>query len=308
MAKTESQKPDLYFFQFPDDALKDDGVASALQSFETAVMLIGFGRWPSIIPLLWGSCEALLRVKYPQSKTDKIVDIQNRLHSEGIVKDGLHKEAHRLRGLRNEIIHSGYMPRDTPKCIELFFNAAVPYLDCLLTEVTGHGLYDKLYPKNEIWEVFKNTRKVVTKKINKNGQGIENAMTFLILAVRQTFSPKFIPGELLAIQESEFELEAIWYAGREIRKEIINEISGSNSDYCFELSGVGCPLCGQNVLASVSWESKGDSDRFVGLILVGCHACGYVVRDPDLINVFFKNQLSNELIAELESNNPPVAS
>ena len=74
-------KPVLYFFDFPGEALDRQGVASALQSFESAIMLIANNRWPSVIPLLWNACEALLKEKY-HGRESTAFDLQMRFEKE----------------------------------------------------------------------------------------------------------------------------------------------------------------------------------------------------------------------------------
>ena len=302
----DRQKPQFFFFQYPEEALKKEGIASALQSFETTIMLIAYGRWPSIIPLMWGACEALLRVKYTNKNHDAIT-IQNKFKSDSKLSDALNDSAHELRKLRNDISHKGYMPRDTPRCIKLYFMAGVPYLDCLLKDITGIGLFEKLYPKGKggVWDVFKDTRKVVTKKINKSGSSIEDALLFLILKVRETFSPTYIPRALEEIQDSDE--ETLWITEARLKNTLIKHVKNDQNNDCFDLSDVSCPVCGSDVLASFLWKGKGESWCFDRLTPVGCYKCNYLVRDQDLIKTFFQVQLTEELIGKLESDNPPLA-
>lgn len=301
----DSELPVCVFFQVPKESLEKEGVASALQSFETAVMLMAYDRWPSIAPLIWGACEALLRVKYRGNNED-IWIIQDRFHEDNNVSRALGDSAHRLRKLRNEIAHKGYMPRDTPRCIELFFNAGVPYFDCLLKYVIGYGLFDILYPKGagEIWDVFKNTRKVVTKRINRPLASTKGALLFLTLKVRETFSPTYIPDALWELQDSE--QDGLWESEMRLRNQLIERINKDHND-CFELSGVSCPVCGSDVLASCSWKGSDPNWKLDRLNPVGCYKCSYLTTDEDLIDVFFHGQLTEEQIASLESETVPPA-
>jgi hypothetical protein len=303
---TDLQKPLCFFFQCSDDVLNKEGVASALQSFETAIMLIAYERWPSIVPLIWGACEALLRVKYPNSD-EKIHIIQEKFKLEKNISSALNNNAHKLRQLRNDIAHKGYIPRDTQKCIELFFNAGIPYLDCLLEDVTGLKLFEALYPQSEgeIWSVFKDTRKVITRKINKSDDKIEKGLLFLILKIRNKFSPTYISEALWDMQS--FYEEELWISEMRFKNKLINCIEKKQNDYCFELSDIRCPICGSDVLACFLWKGKGENWQFDSLNSVGCYKCVYLIEDKDLIEIFFHNRLTKELISELESDNPPLA-
>ena len=301
---TGSQKPLLYFFQVADDKLSSEGVVSALQSFETAVMLIGYARWPSIIPLIWSACEALLRKKYPKSGED-IYKLQANYKVDGNVSDALNRSAHELRKLRNDINHKGFLPRDTPRCVDLFFNAGVPYLDHLLKNIIESDLFSLLYPKGGIWDVFKDTRKAVIKKKNKSGGKVEDALLFLMLKVRETFSPTFVPEALWDMQESA--QDALWISEMKRRNELIDIITKEHSDDCFAFAEVFCPVCGENTLGSVHWQEKTDGWKFDCLKSIGCYKCGYLLDDADMIKIFFQGQLTRESIEKLESDNPPLA-
>jgi hypothetical protein len=243
-------------------------------------------------------------VKYPNSK-EEIYKIQEQYKKDGNVSDALNSASHELRKLRNEINHKGYLPRDTPRCVDLFFNAGVPYLDNLLKDTIGSDLFSLLYPKLGIWDVFKNTRRAVTKKKNRRGGAIEDALLFLTLKVRETFSPTFVPGALWDLQDSE--QDALWVSEMKLRNELIRRITKEHSEGCFSFEDVNCPVCGEVTIGAVRWKGKNNAWKFDSIKSIGCHKCAYLLNDADMIKIFFQEQLTKELVEKIESDDAPLA-
>ena len=139
MSKNNGNKqlPILYFFDdFPEDYLGRDGIPAALQSAETAILLIAMGRWPAITGLIWQACELFLRAKYTnpgETYRNKNLpngkQLQERFfqHS-NILTESLNNKATNLRALRNQVIHEGYSPKFDDTCIDLFLMPEYPIL------------------------------------------------------------------------------------------------------------------------------------------------------------------------------------
>lgn len=300
----ERESPVLFFFQYPQEITEKEGIASALQSFETCFMLIAYQRWPSVIPLIWGSCEGLLRLKYPDDRAESY-RLQDQFFIENNTSTQLRANINELRKLRNEIAHKGWMPRDTPTCIKLFFNAGVPYLNILLRDIAGSSMFNHLYPKQDIWDIYFKTKDTIDAKINKPNESLQSAIIFLVLKIREYFSPIYISDALWNLEESN--PDEFWVEEMKMRNGLIDKINETSDAECVELEGFSCPVCRGEVIGDVDFITTEVDIGIHNFRSVGCHKCGYVVDDRILIKKFFKPQITEEILKKVKTNTLPTA-
>jgi hypothetical protein len=98
--------PALTLFRgFPKEFLSISNVASALQSFETAIYCIALRRWPATVGLVWQASELLLQHLYKGTldEVSTVAAMKNHLEEKKVSND-LNNAAHRLRKTRNNFI------------------------------------------------------------------------------------------------------------------------------------------------------------------------------------------------------------
>ena len=317
----------ILFTGMPDEFLMKDGVASALQSFETSLYLVVAGRFPTVLSLIWEACEKLLRVNYltagktrKEAQQIKAEALQQWfLETSDLVSKELHDNATRLRQARNEILHNGYSPKDDRMCIDLYFNAGVPYLDKVLKYLTNKSLeqisIQHYYSGGWFWEIYKGTRKVLTRRINQKQVDLLGAIGLLRVALRKIFvnltpnqATSVVPlVESIVLHEmNDYDLSA--EIEDRLRNHFIKRLGDVEGD-TVELIGFGCPICGnESVLASVTWKGS-EQEGFLpaGVEGFACTECKYLMVGEDLGKVFCLEQMSDVTIAALASDECPLA-
>ncbi len=167
------------------------GVLSALQAFESALMLVALNRWPSVIPLTWSGCESLLRSKYKDlGSAPDIHVLQEKYYEDTDLLSGLNAKAHKFRKLRNRIQHEGFSPRDDSECREVFFDTGIPYFAHIVEVVLGEPLSYNLGDDEDFKRLLRKIRKSVTnKKLSDDERHIP--AFFLQKFLRWSLSPTF---------------------------------------------------------------------------------------------------------------------
>lgn len=331
----DKETPRLVLFpKLPAEYLRKPEVASAFQSFETSLVLISEGRWTTVLPLIWESCEKLLRVLFTedadwddQYKRSNVrsVGLQKRFFESGGVSRALNDKAHKMRIARNEIAHEGYSPRDDERCVELFFGAGVPYFESLVNRLTGMS-FRELSFKDEhsgawFWTVFEDTRKVFNLFLQNDQQQLRAACQYLRHAIDKAFDFG-IPDWGLIISRNEFadtlrahqDLQDLHYQLCQSRRNrIIKELSSPSDQDCVELEEYPCPVCGDEldenghaaVLAGVTWCGP-DYNILDKVNQMSCLSCCTAASGHLLLQVFCKEKLKKPTIEKLQSDKCPI--
>ena len=219
----------------------------------------------------------------------------------------LNEKAHEFRKFRNDVAHHGYSPKDDEKCLELFFDAGVPYFDCLLKflfkkdkeDLSGdHGKW--------FWQIYRDTRKAIQKKRKKKVESYEAAIVYLQLASRKAFStgtvaqPIYVSHEKLGLLSEHFQ-DLDWQIEQLVRNTVIEGLEAAGSD-CFELRDAVCPLCTSETLGAIGWGDEGFEVKRVVCLDESCPAYNHVIKDPEVIDIFYTSRMSEATIAYLESD------
>ena len=278
------------FIDFPTSFLELEGIASALQSFETAIYCIALRRWPATVELVWQSSELLLRHLYKQeSKNWSSIEAMNTHLKNGNVSSDLSNAAHQLRKSRNSFMHNGFSPKDDYLSIKTFFEAGVPYFANLLKtafnqdlyEYTGTGTTGKWF-----WDVYKNTRKLITDS-DTNEKNANNRTWLFVLSCHKiiTVSGRF-EGALQPYNHYEYLLAKNYQdINHDINTEIIknyihNEFHSDPYDTVWLQAD--CEICGSELLGTCDWD---DDDRYITLTQFGCAKCSYVFKNMKEIKI-----------------------
>ena len=346
MAALEHHRLHL-FTEVSEKDLRSDYVLSSLQTFETSLLLAAEGRWPSVIPLLFSACESLLRPVTGLTGKKPVTGLTGKKSKPTYwtswelmdafkrdVSSELHEKTGELREFRNDLLHRGYSPKDDAKCIEFFFDPGVPYFDALLKKQFGKD-------KRELsgraaaafWDVYRDTKKVVTKKGEGLPNGAGQAFAYMGLLAGRFFDlgPNYMtqlgdvnrvlptPGVLEMYSDFVFHWEEQGQGDSPeemYRQEIIQTFDQQDDAIIMDLSEPGfaksgdpvCPLCdASKSIASLRYDEAADQytgfRRFVCCDPF-CPAVGKIISDPEVTSVFLWANLSEAQKAYFETDEP----
>src|SRR6185295_15911103 len=99
---------------------------SALQAFETAVLLLGLRRFPASLVTVVSAIETLLEPQFPELKDEREDKLKRMLHdaSNRYRWTYTERDLNNLRKTPNRFVHRGFIPNDNPRSIELLFKTA----------------------------------------------------------------------------------------------------------------------------------------------------------------------------------------
>jgi len=283
------------FIGFPRKYLESEGVASALQSFETAIYCVALRRWPATVELVWQASELLLRHMYKKDlKEWSSVDAINIHSSRGKVTSNLSAAAHSLRKTRNEFVHSGFSPKDDYLSIKMYFEAGVPYFANLLKSAFDLDLYKYIGTGTTgtwFWDVYKSTRKLVTDADSNEQNSISRTLLFVLSCQKIVSVGGRFEGALQPYNHYEYLLEnnyqdMIYEINKEIIKEFLLSNFGSDSHEIAWLKG-DCYICESELMGKCDWN---ENDQFSGVKEFGCAKCGYVFKDEKESKAFIASR------------------
>ena len=299
----------VFFDQIDPVKFENEFVLSGLQAFESSLFLMSECRWPSTTLVLWEACEKLLKVATgSEEQRLEAYELQDRFKevNKGL-SSALHDNAHDFRKFRNDIAHKGYSPRDDEKCLQFFFEAGVPYFDCLLKFVFGNDKENLSGDHGQwFWQIYRDTRKVIERKRRKKVGSYHPAILYLKIASRKVFSvgtvvqPLFSSHQKLNLLAESQDLD--WEIDQHVRNVVIDRLE-SAWEYAFEVDSVPCPICASTELL-VGIDS-GAEDFFLGeavCLEALCPAYGLPVQDGELLEIFYTAKMSGDDIALLESD------
>lgn len=135
----------------PERIARTPPLASALQSFETSLFLVGLRRYPAALTACAGAVESTIRAvgNYkPSIDNDGLASaIKFALERKPTLKMPYLDD---FRKTRNNFIHQGYSPEDDGKAVELLLSVGYPFLNKCLWEFHEVSLRDTVI--NGIWD------------------------------------------------------------------------------------------------------------------------------------------------------------
>ena len=287
------------FIGFPRDFLEAEGVASALQSFETAIYCIALRRWPASVELVWQAIELLLSHLYKEAgKNLSSIDAMKTHLDNKRVSIDLNDAAHNLRIIRNQFVHNGFSPKDNYLSIKTYFEAGVPYFANLLKSAFDQDLYNYRgtgTTGNWFWEVYKNTRKLVTSSDTNEKNSTSRTSLFVLSCHKVVSVHGRFEGALQPYNHYEYLLgenyqEIIHSINIEVIKDFVRNAFSSNL-YDIAWLKVDCEICGSELMGNCDWNKN---DQFVELKEFGCAKCGYVCNNPKEIKCFIGDRVFQE--------------
>jgi hypothetical protein len=141
--------PSLIFFRdHPRDWLEHPPLASALQTFETSLINLALGRYPTALVLTVSALESLIKAyrKIPAPQTliangkkvpnYYLLELWETLAAEGESKSKVaafgKESVEKLTWKRNRMVHYGHSPEDEMECAERLLDVGYPLFDAIL--------------------------------------------------------------------------------------------------------------------------------------------------------------------------------
>jgi hypothetical protein len=141
----------LIFIELPDEVQKvveaRHPMISALQGFETALLLLAQRRYPQALVTITSSIESACKAHLglgPEDRQDlsHLAPELNGQLTEG--KNLPLGDLGKLRVTRNKLTHYGFMPADGEVSISLFFRTALPFFENILEHSAGFSVVNHL--------------------------------------------------------------------------------------------------------------------------------------------------------------------
>ncbi len=156
--------PTLIFFRGrPHDWLAQPPLASALQTFETALINLALGRYPTTLVLTVSALESLIKAYRKTAAPQTIGADGKKVRDEYLLKlwedlaaekDSKPRTAkfpresvEKLGWKRNRMVHYGYSPEDDMECVERLLDVGFPLFDAILADCFDFHLgFHSLHP------------------------------------------------------------------------------------------------------------------------------------------------------------------
>lgn len=314
-----------YFYAVDREDLKNEALASSLQSIETALILIAMDKWPTVITLLWEASEKLLKTIVGKKNADEQKERQENSAQKLINR---YASAHRLpftqkqrlekfRDERNEISHHGYSPNDDIRIVKIVFEDAIPLLDDIFKVIFKKSVFELIRStigQEWIADTYQTTSEVIKKKS---------------MMGKSNFLPALVPLQLIferihrtgyaheAVTEStslenllDEEFQDIAYGlSRRLYFQFITEMKNAIKDIGYsQLLSIPDELClkcqEQKLIGAVTFDKH---DNFVKVQAFGCFKCEWKIWDQEVCDIFLNDTLTTAQISILEDTKIPTA-
>jgi hypothetical protein len=136
MQETEDEPLFQFLRATPSDLKDNPPLASSLQAFETSLLLLTLGRYPSALVSIGSALESALKAKL-RIPPDKWIYLWQMLNDLRPLPDSLEHFApkgqktskqKRFSDMRNHIVHYGFTPRDDETCVVELLETGFPFL------------------------------------------------------------------------------------------------------------------------------------------------------------------------------------
>ena len=148
---TQSKPTLLFFGNLPKNWRERPELISSLQSWETALLLLGLRRFPPSLVTLVSAIESLLKPEFPELEGKALKERRSVLLKE-LLDEASQRyrwsfsgaDLDRMRRKRNDFAHKGFIPKDDAESIELLFKIAFPLIAKCLEDVHSYKLSEAL--------------------------------------------------------------------------------------------------------------------------------------------------------------------
>jgi len=263
-------RPELIFFEStPNEMDNRVPLASSLQSFESAMLLVGIRRYPHALVSCVFAIEGALKAGLSIDESDR-GKLSERLRQAAVAKPGLtlfvrSGDLTTLTRRRDKIAHFGFTPRDDRECAQLLLKTGIPYLAACYREFFEFDLVGSINSElgNHLalaLDVYQKVQKAITAP--------ELCFSAVSAWVRESMKLS------LASQWERITLDDARSQGMPdgLVREAVERYQYEGSKYRWRFN---CPVCG-------TWESfVGDLDDAldngdVSVVSGECFFCGFV--------------------------------
>lgn len=303
-------KPELIFFRCTPQALDTQPpLASSLQNFESALLLIALARFPAALVSLASAIEAAFKAKLrrPEGAVDRV----DYLAAETMASvPSLHVFRHSYLDFvsaRNRVTHYGYSPADSEVCAELILKSGLPFIKALYQHAFLFFLdWREINPAatrfEELSEVERDRAGLVPDCARhlrlalsaygrlRHIRGIPASRCFQTLTqyIRFTISPSFMsPTESLMLNEAGEDVVKMFEAEERIQARLSRAFKTTTA--------LDCPECGRTGAIVAGLDERRLNTGEVSILGLGCSACGMLVTGiPPLAEEFLGDQILRE--------------
>jgi hypothetical protein len=140
----DHEQPTFIFFRTtPPDITNHPPLASSLQSFETCLLLIALGRFPSALASCATAVESVIKAKLGTPLDDQVrmwelIEEIRRVSPTLRLFDETKLE--HFRETRNRVVHYGYTPKDDELCALQLLETGLPFLEKCYRDLFGFAL------------------------------------------------------------------------------------------------------------------------------------------------------------------------
>ena len=158
-----TKQPRFEFFgKVPALVTETPPLASALQSFENSLFLVGLGRFPAALTACGTAVESTIRAvkDYPtNSPNDGLKTVIDFAYKR---KPSLrNKKLNKFREARNDFMHQGFSPEDDERAVSLLFGVGYPFLSQCLWQFHKFSIRDSII--DEVWNQVEIAKNVLEK-------------------------------------------------------------------------------------------------------------------------------------------------
>ncbi len=176
-----TKQPHFEFFgKIPALVTETPPLASALQSFENSLFLVGLGRFPAALTACGTAVESTIRAVKDYSTNSSNDGLKAAIDFASKKKASLkHKKLGEFREARNDFVHQGFSPEDDERAVSLLFGVGYPFLSQLFWEFHKFSIRDSIV--NELWEQIE-----IAKNVLKNMENTSYNKTSAAKAIEHT--------------------------------------------------------------------------------------------------------------------------
>lgn len=147
-----SRPTNLFLTAYPKGWEGKSEIISALQAFETSLVLVGYRRFPHVLSSCASALETVLQVSGIGAKEkDGLKDLAKKASKASeAIRSFLGPDLENLedfKEIRNQIVHRGFSPDDDSISVRQFLSVGLPFLELCLSEFHDYQLSLSLDPE-----------------------------------------------------------------------------------------------------------------------------------------------------------------
>lgn len=266
---------------------------SALQSFETALLLLAQGRYPQALTTLASAIEsagkAHLRIP-PEDRRD-LAQLNPALNSELPAEKRLPlSDLRNFRETRNRFAHYGFSSRDDEESASLFLKTGLPFLDALMEHSNGFSIVDSFI--EDLGQKVRLAIDINRSNSRREISAVDSARGVAHWILHHTRYSYLTWWEIEVLDNDAATLSTRPISGINLREELKKRLLTDDP-----VVVIDCPICG----GVDSFVAKVDGDlldnRRLLPVAARCVECSFSLpnKAKDLLTALCKDQFTPEL-------------